>query len=81
MRNSGLLLAAGDHGDRSDITLWVGSRLIDKGDIRNLALMCDSFHEHDSLAGVELTHGSSFCLNAESRMPKVYDSTRIKVRT
>ncbi len=53
----------------SDITPWVGSRLIDKGDVRNLARMCDSIHEHGSLAGVELTHGSSFCLNAESRMP------------
>ena len=53
----------------SDITPWVGSRLIDKGDMRNLALMCDSIHKHGALAGVELTHGSSFCLNAESRMP------------
>jgi len=53
----------------SDITPWVGSRLIDRGDIRNLALTCERIHEHDSLAGVELTHGSSFCLNAESRMP------------
>lgn len=53
----------------SDITPWVGSRLVDSGDIRNLSLMCDSVHEHDALAGVELTHGSSFCLNAESRMP------------
>ena len=53
----------------SDITPWVGSRLIDKGDIKNLSLMCDSIHKHGSLAGVELTHGSSFCLNAESRMP------------
>ena len=53
----------------SDITPWVGSRLIDKGDMRNLAAMCDAIHKHDALAGVELTHGSSFCLNAESRMP------------
>ncbi len=53
----------------SDITPWVGCRLIDQGDMRNLALMCDSIHKHDALAGVELTHGSSFCLNAESRMP------------
>ena len=53
----------------SDITPWVGSRLIDQGDMRNLALMCDSIHKHGALAGVELTHGSSFCLNAESRMP------------
>ena len=53
----------------SDITPWVGSRLIDKGDIRNLSQMCDSIHAHGSLAGVELTHGSSFCMNAESRMP------------
>lgn len=53
----------------SDITPWVGSRLIDEGDVRNLSLMCDSIHEHGALAGVELTHGSSFCLNAESRQP------------
>ena len=31
--------------------------------------MCDSIHKHGSLAGVELTHGSSFLMNAESRMP------------
>ena len=65
----------------SDITPWVGSRLIDSGDIRNLALMCDSVHEHGALAGVELTHGSSFCLNAESRMPgpcSVADSERVR---
>ncbi len=53
----------------SDITPWIGSRLIDSGDTRNLALMCDAIHQHGSLAGVELTHGSSFCQNAESRMP------------
>ncbi len=53
----------------SDITPWIGSRLIDRGDMRNLSLMCDSIHKHGALAGVELTHGSSFCLNAESRMP------------
>ncbi|SVB30119.1 uncharacterized protein METZ01_LOCUS182973, partial [marine metagenome] len=53
----------------SDPTPWVGSQLIDKGDIKNLSLMCDSIHKHGSLAGVELTHGSSFLMNAESRMP------------
>lgn len=54
----------------SDATPFVGSKLIDKGDIRNLKLMTDEVHRHGALAGVELTHGSSFCFNADSRMPQ-----------
>ena len=53
----------------SDSMPWVGSKIIDQGDIKNLSLMCDRIHEHGSLAGVELTHGASFNFNAETRMP------------
>lgn len=53
----------------SDSMPWVASKLVDKGDIRNLRLMTDEVHKHGGLAGVEITHGSSFCFNAESRMP------------
>ena len=53
----------------SDSMPWVASKLIDKGDIRNLRMMTDEIHRHGGLAGVEITHGSSFCFNAESRMP------------
>lgn len=53
----------------SDSMPWVASKLIDQGDIQNLRLMTDEAHRHGCLAGVELTHGSSFCFNAETRMP------------
>ncbi|MDE0752860.1 MAG: FAD-dependent oxidoreductase [Planktomarina sp.] len=53
----------------SDAMPFVASKLIDKGDIRNLRMMTDEVHKHGGLAGVELTHGSSFCFNSESRMP------------
>ncbi|MBB3704913.1 dimethylamine/trimethylamine dehydrogenase [Aminobacter aminovorans] len=53
----------------SDSMPWVASKLVDKGDIRNLRLMTEEVHKHGGLAGVEITHGSSFCFNAESRMP------------
>ncbi len=52
----------------SDIHPWVGSKIIDEGDVRNLSLMCDSIH-HGGLAGVELTHATSFGFNAETREP------------
>ncbi len=53
----------------SDAMPFVGSKLVDKGDIRNLRLMTDEVHKHGGLAGVELTHASSFGFNAETRMP------------
>jgi len=53
----------------SDIHPWVGSKIIDEGDVRNLSLMCDSIHAHGGLAGVELTHATSFGFNAETREP------------
>jgi dimethylamine/trimethylamine dehydrogenase len=51
----------------SDVVPWVGARLWDQGDVRNLALMCDQIHEHDALAGVELCHAGALSNNAESR--------------
>jgi len=51
-----------DHGH-------VGARLWDDNDVRNLGLMCEKLHEHDSLAGVELWYGSAHAINNESRLP------------
>ena len=51
-----------DHGH-------VGARLWDDTDVRNLGLMCDKLHEHDSLAGVEMWYGAAHAPNYESRMP------------
>jgi dimethylamine/trimethylamine dehydrogenase len=53
----------------SDISPWVVSKLWDEGDVRNLSTMCDSIHEHGSLAGVELCHCGPLAANAETRMP------------
>ena len=50
-----------------DIMPWVASKLWDAGDVRNLAQMCDSIHEHGSLAGVELVHSGGLANNAETR--------------
>lgn len=51
---------------------WVGSKLLDLGDIQNLRMMTDEIHRHGGLAGVKLTHGSSVCFNAETRMPNSF---------
>jgi dimethylamine/trimethylamine dehydrogenase len=53
----------------SDISPWVVSKLWDQGDVRNLSVMCDSIHEHESLAGVELCHCGPLSSNAETRRP------------
>ena len=34
----------------SDVSPWVGARLWDEGDVRNLALTCDRIHDNDALA-------------------------------
>ena len=52
-----------------DILPWVGSKLCDQGDVRNLSLMCDRIHDHGGLAGVELLHSGGLAGNAESRSP------------
>jgi dimethylamine/trimethylamine dehydrogenase len=52
-----------------DILPWVGSKLCDQGDVRNLSLMCDRIHDHGSLAGVELLHSGGLAGNAETRSP------------
>ncbi|HWI22973.1 MAG TPA: hypothetical protein VNT22_10220 [Baekduia sp.] len=53
----------------SDILPWVAAKLWDEGDVRNLSVMCDRIHEHDALAGVELTFSGGLANNAESRAP------------
>ena len=53
------------HGD---VLPMVCSKLWDDGDIQNLAAMCDSVHEHDSLAGVELAHSGGLAHNGETRL-------------
>jgi dimethylamine/trimethylamine dehydrogenase len=52
-----------------DILPWIGSRLCDEGDVRNLSLMCDRIHDNGGLAGVELLHSGGLAANAESRAP------------
>lgn len=54
-----------------DIMPWVGSKLWDAGDVRNLSRMADAIHEHGSLAGVELVHSGGLANNAETRAPGV----------
>ncbi len=51
-----------DHG-------YVGARLWDETDVRNLGLMCEKVHEHGALAGVELWYGAAHAHNLESRLP------------
>ncbi len=55
--------------DAGDILPWVGSKLCDEGDVRNLSLMCDRIHDNGGLAGVELLHSGGLAANAESRAP------------
>ena len=52
----------------SDDSPWIGARLWDEGDVRNLALMCERVHEHGSLAGVELHFGGANYSGYESRV-------------
>jgi len=57
----------------SDTDYWpvVSTRVWDADDLRNLALMCDEAHKHDSLAGIELTHGGVHSDGRESRRPSL----------
>lgn len=52
-----------------DVMPWVGSKLCDSGDVRNLSLMCDRIHDHGGLAGVELLHSGGLAECCESRSP------------
>lgn len=53
----------------ADIMPWVGVRLWDAGDVRNMALMCERIQEHGSLAGIELCHSGAIGGNKETRHP------------
>lgn len=53
----------------SDDRPWVQAHLWDDSDVRNLSLMCDRVHEHNSLAGVELNFSGSNHSGYESRYP------------
>ena len=57
----------------SDTDYWpvVSTRVWDADDLRNLSLMCDEAHKHDSLAGIELTHGGVHSDGRESRRPSL----------
>jgi dimethylamine/trimethylamine dehydrogenase len=48
---------------------YIQARLWDDNDVRNLSLMCDRVHEHDSLAGVELNFSGPHHTGFESRQP------------
>jgi dimethylamine/trimethylamine dehydrogenase len=53
----------------SDDRPSIQARLWDDSDVRNLSLMCDRVHEHNSLAGVELNFSGSNHSGYESRYP------------
>jgi dimethylamine/trimethylamine dehydrogenase len=53
----------------SDDRPWIPARLWDETDVRNLGLMCDKVHEHDSLAAVELHFGGANHTGYETRLP------------
>jgi dimethylamine/trimethylamine dehydrogenase len=55
----------------SDFWPVVSTRFWDDDDLRNLALMCEEAHRHDSLAGIELTHGGVHARAREARTPAV----------
>ena len=57
------------HPSSDDHGHGVGARIWDDSDVRNLGLMCEKIHEHDSLAGIELWYGAAHAPNYESRMP------------
>jgi dimethylamine/trimethylamine dehydrogenase len=54
----------------SDDVPRVSARLWDRGDVRNLSLMCDMLHERAALAAVELWHGGPLPAGGESRVPR-----------
>ncbi len=58
----------------SDFWPVVSQRIWEPDDARNLALMADEAHQHDSLAGVELTHGGAHGVTRESRWPAIAPS-------
>jgi dimethylamine/trimethylamine dehydrogenase len=53
----------------SDDRPWIPARLWDETDVRNLALMTEKVHEHDSLAAVELHFGGANHTGYETRLP------------
>jgi dimethylamine/trimethylamine dehydrogenase len=58
----------------SDFWPTFSTRFWDEEDARNLGLMCDEAHRHDSLAGIELTHGGAHARAREARVPAVAPS-------
>jgi dimethylamine/trimethylamine dehydrogenase len=54
----------------SDDVPRVSARLWDEGDVRNLSVMCDMLHEHETLAAVELWHGGPAGGGGEARVPR-----------
>jgi dimethylamine/trimethylamine dehydrogenase len=53
----------------SDDMPWVQARLWDANDVRNLSLMCERVHDHNSLAGVELHFSGPHHTGYETRHP------------
>ncbi len=51
----------------SDDTSRVSARIWDDGDVRNLAVMCDTLHRHGALAGIELWYGGPHAPCMETR--------------
>ena len=55
----------------SDESPYISARLWDEDDTRNVAAMCEVIHEHDALAGIELTHSGGHASTRQSRWPSV----------
>jgi dimethylamine/trimethylamine dehydrogenase len=56
-----------------DTDFWpvFSTRFWDEDDYRNLALVCEEAHRHESLAGIELTHGGVHARAREARTAAV----------
>jgi dimethylamine/trimethylamine dehydrogenase len=52
----------------SDDRPWIGARIWDEDDVRNLSFMCAQIHEHGALSGIELYYGGALGTNYESRL-------------
>ena len=58
----------------SDFWPVFSTRMWDDDDLRNLSVMCEEAHAHDSLAGIELAHGGAHARARDARVPAVAPS-------
>lgn len=53
----------------TDVSPHIEGRIWDNADLPALRLLTEKIHQHDSLAGIELTHNGPHALNLYSRVP------------